>query len=485
MTTTRDPEIVELPESAAPSPRRPFPVGPLLILLAVVLVVTGCVAEIALRIGAARESRAVEAQCSAGSLSLGSQKGLFVLDPVAGYAMQPNVCVRLKTSEYDQVLVTNSRGEVGPEVPPAKQSGEYRIVVLGDSYTAGGQVPYDQNFTAVLEQQLRSAGYSSVRVINAGVGGQTTYNELGILKENIDWMQPDLVIVAAFLGNDVGENVMATAGGYRVVPAHPKGVTWGTDAAKLLDESGTWFPRNNLPSTDVPPPWDPSTGLPEPVGNVDTSTELYPPPASLPTPSFKTQVHLALEGAWDGVRTRSLLLGRLFGVPIDPSVSTAPGERPVTTVQSKLNLSSFEWTALRDQPHTYWLDVAWPLFGEYLGQVQQLAGSVGAKTMLLSIPEIHQFDDQRQSQDMQSFRFTPDEVDWTRPQRDLQAQANAHGIPMLDLLPLYQARPDKGQLYLTIDEHFSMLGHQVTAQALASYLEQSGWLPSRTSTAAS
>ena len=44
-----------------------------------------------------------------------------------------------------------------------------------------------------------------MRVVNLGVGGYTTYNEAGLLRENLSWLQPDLVVVAAFLGNDVAE----------------------------------------------------------------------------------------------------------------------------------------------------------------------------------------------------------------------------------------------------------------------------------------
>src|SRR5207248_4434640 len=93
-------------------------------------------------------------------------------------------------------------------------------------------------------------------------------------------------------------------------------------------------------------------------------------------------------------RTDSLLLGMLFGVPVDPSVSTSPGAAPLAVEQQKLNLTSFEWTILREIPRTYWLDVAWPLFGRYLSDIRQTAASVGAPTLIMVIPEMSQFDEQ-------------------------------------------------------------------------------------------
>jgi hypothetical protein len=162
----------------------------------------------------------------------------------------------------------------------------------------------------------------------------------------------------------------------------------------------------------------------------------------------------------------------LFGVPIDPTVTTAPGALPLAVEQKKLNLTSFEWTILR----TYWLDVAWPLFGRYLADIHDTAASVGAPVVLLSIPEISQFDEQMYTRAMYEFRFANDEVDWDRPQRDLAAQADRVGLPMLDLLPLFRAMPDRATLFLRADTHFTAHGHEATARALADFLKNKSYL---------
>jgi hypothetical protein len=179
---------------------------------------------------------------------------------------------------------------------------------------------------------------------------------------------------------------------------------------------------------------------------------------------------------WDGLRVESLLLGKLFGVPIDPSVSTAPGAAPLAVEQERLNLTSFEWTILRDVPHTYWLDVAWPLFGRYLADARDSAASVGAPLVLLSIPDMSQFDDEMHARTMANYRFRDDEVDWDRPQRELAAVAAADGVPMLDLLPEFRSMPDRSDLYLRIDTHFTAYGHATTAAAIAWYLEDGGYV---------
>ncbi|GAC1322054.1 MAG: hypothetical protein NVSMB2_19240 [Chloroflexota bacterium] len=447
-----------------------FPWLPLLVLVLVAILFLGLLAEIGMRIAELRASNLVGLRCVGTAVVLNGQKGLYTLDTEAGYRMQPNACVRLKSTEYDGVLKTNANGMVGPAVPATKPPGEFRIVVLGDSYAVGGQVPYEQTFPAVIEQRLHAAGWGQVRVIDAGVGGYTTFNEAGLLRENIATLQPDLVIVAAFLGNDVFENVLATAAGYRNAPEHPKGMTWGSKATALVDDSNRWFARNGPGrGTDLPAAWNPSSGLPTPVGN--------DPPggastvASGPPPTIGARVR----GLWEASRSTSLLLGALFGTPVDPSVTTAPGARPRASQMLQLNLTSFEWTILRDPPRTYWLDVAWPLFGQYLADITVTAAD--APVIVAAIPELGQVDDLAQSRTMDDFRFSADEVDWDKPQRKLAAQTRAVGIPLLDLLPVFRERPDPADLYLRLDTHFTALGHSVTADALTTFLEQGSYLP--------
>ncbi len=75
-----------------------------------------------------------------------------------------------------------------------------RIVVLGDSLTAGHGLPsVDQAYPAVLQQQLDQAGYD-FEVVNAGVSGDTTAGGLS----RLDWsLHGDVrILVVALGGND-------------------------------------------------------------------------------------------------------------------------------------------------------------------------------------------------------------------------------------------------------------------------------------------
>lgn len=72
--------------------------------------------------------------------------------------------------------------------PPATQpqAKELVLVVLGDSLSAGYNLPGDKAFPAVLEKALRVRGHQ-VKVVNAGVSGDTTTGGL----ERLDWSVPD------------------------------------------------------------------------------------------------------------------------------------------------------------------------------------------------------------------------------------------------------------------------------------------------------
>ena len=74
-----------------------------------------------------------------------------------------------------------------------------RIVILGDSLTAGLGLPVDQAYPSLLQQRLKSEGLD-YEVVNAGVSGDTSAGGLS----RLDWaLQGDVrILVVALGGND-------------------------------------------------------------------------------------------------------------------------------------------------------------------------------------------------------------------------------------------------------------------------------------------
>jgi lysophospholipase L1-like esterase len=136
-------------------------------------------------------------------------QGLFTGDPVIGYRLQPGARTRFTTSEFDTEIVINRAGVRDDEELGPKDRDSVRILVLGDSLVLSVQVPFAQTFTEQLERHL-NGGRSpdrgvSVRVVNAGVQGYGPVEELLLFRRIVTDVQPDLVLVTVFVGNDAEE----------------------------------------------------------------------------------------------------------------------------------------------------------------------------------------------------------------------------------------------------------------------------------------
>jgi hypothetical protein len=85
-----------------------------------------------------------------------------------------------------------------------KPAGTLRVLLLGDSHTAGFEVDQDKMYASVLEQSLRQRGIRA-EVLNAGISGFGTAEELAFLENEGMRYAPD-VIVVAFFANDYSDN---------------------------------------------------------------------------------------------------------------------------------------------------------------------------------------------------------------------------------------------------------------------------------------
>jgi len=86
---------------------------------------------------------------------------------------------------------------------PRKRPGEFRIVVLGDSFTASAGVDYADIYTSLMEKHLRER-FHEVRVINLAVGGYNIVQYALVLQEVALGLEPSMLLVALFPDNDFG-----------------------------------------------------------------------------------------------------------------------------------------------------------------------------------------------------------------------------------------------------------------------------------------
>lgn len=128
---------------------------------------------------------------------------LYQPDDFCGTRLRPNLNVRY-IEEGNAIVKTNSSGFRGNEYQ-AKEESVFRIAVIGDSFTEAIHVPYEKTFCQLLERRFEKAG-QVVEVLNFGVSGFGTAQELEMLNHYVLPTQPDIVILAIFTGNDVGDN---------------------------------------------------------------------------------------------------------------------------------------------------------------------------------------------------------------------------------------------------------------------------------------
>jgi lysophospholipase L1-like esterase len=106
----------------------------------------------------------------------------------------------------------NSHGFRDRERTLTKPPNTYRIAVLGDSFAEAFQVQLDKPFWSVMERQLAERWQSHgqrVEVLNFGVSGYGTAQQLEMLRHYVWDYQPDLVLLQFLASNDVCSNSRA------------------------------------------------------------------------------------------------------------------------------------------------------------------------------------------------------------------------------------------------------------------------------------
>ena len=113
------------------------------------------------------------------------------------------------TQEGRSWIEMNSHGFRDRERTLEKPPDTFRVAVIGDSFAEALQVDLDKTFWMVMERlfaESRPFNGQRVEVLNFGVAGYGTAQELEMLRHYVWDYQPDLIMLQFLAGNDIANN---------------------------------------------------------------------------------------------------------------------------------------------------------------------------------------------------------------------------------------------------------------------------------------
>jgi carbamoyltransferase len=173
---------------------------------------------------------------------------LFEYHPVMGYRFVPGLRARVQHEGGGYLVRANAAGfRSEHEFTPARPPGAFRVLLFGDSFTAGDGVSNRDRYGDVLERQV-----AGVQVYNFGLPGSGTDQQYLAWREMAGGIEHDLLVMAVQV-----ENIRRVAARYRTFEAEGREVvlakpyfTLGADGAPALH--GVPVPPEPLRMEDVP-----------------------------------------------------------------------------------------------------------------------------------------------------------------------------------------------------------------------------------------
>ena len=362
---------------------------------------------------------------------------LHQLDATYGYIGIPGKAgwYPSRFGEYKIKIRMNREGFRAVDHEMEAPDGVYRILFLGDSYTESKEVELDETYWRRLLKSLPTLPDGRIlEVINMGVSGFGTGEELLLLRNKGLAYKPDLVVIGLTEHTDVWNNsrYLDTLSDGRDPNAMPMKPYFVPDADTLdiypfkihsLDEGGLrWFRRN-----------------------------------------FQTYMYLRnLSVANPGLLNLAYKL-KLVRTP--PAPEKIAWKHPVFFDAFRTDLNA----------DTHWVQ-AWSMTQRLFLEIQKSCLASGADLLVLMIPYPHQvYEEDRQA----AFQKYPDlnglPLDWEKVGRGLNPFFDQAGIDHLHLhfaLKKFAERNPADRLYFKMDMHFAPRGHEVVSQLLKQKIEE-------------
>lgn len=360
-----------------------------------------------------------------------SSKLMYEPQPAYGWKLTANNRFSWWTDGESREIDVNSHGRRDRERSFDKPDGTCRIVVLGDSLMEGLQVAGQNTFSSVLETALRtdpSVAPAHVEVLNTGVSGYGTDNELLYFRNEGYRYAPDLVILGFTIGNDI---------------------------------------RNNQPQLEI----------------INTGGEIRKPQFRLVNGALqpfddRRPIELRSRATrfklWLNRHLRSYALMR----DTRDKVRYAWRQRRAAQLGQEHAATPIDLDLFRTQLPEQWQH-GWEITDALLATLNEEVRARGARLVVMAIPTYFQVDRREWDEMVGSLKLSESDWDLEQPNRTLAAILNKHGVELVDLRSAFvaqaQLRPEE-QLYTHGDRHWNERGHQLAARVMQSHLP-AGWCP--------
>jgi hypothetical protein len=355
---------------------------------------------------------------------LESERGKFcVYDPQLGWIGKPHAEATFQYLDCAHRVRQNRYGFRGSE-HPTERGALPRLAVLGDSFVWGFGVEDDEIFTSVLERRSDPP----LEVVNLGVSGYGTDQQLLLWRALGARFRPDVVLLVLCPYTDLAENLLSAAYG------HPKPVFRFTEGGHRV---------GNQPVPERPDAWQ--------SGRIASDA---------------AAAELAQRPLLARLATQSALLSSTL-------VALARLEEPRRVLERRRILPArdhaLSWQTLAHvEPPTSQSAAAWRTLLRLVDLLHDDVVANGARLEILIVPSVIQVYPELWEQFVRSTP-PPAGARWSRdaPNERIAAHARAKGIAVIDPLETLRAAGRTNLfLYFPWNSHWTRDGHRLVAEEL-------------------
>lgn len=383
----------------------------------------------------------------------------YKIDTVRGYALEPGIAGWYRKEGASYVHI-NSEGLRDREHQKAKPPHTFRIALLGDSYAEALQVSLEEAFWVVMEERLHACAAfagKKLEIINFGVSGYGTTQELLTLRERVWDYAPDLVLLAMTTNNDITDNLRA----FKKTDQIPYFVY--RDGQLILDDSFrqtlTFRLRNSIPGRAL-------EGIRDHLRVIQAFHQAHYAVknylAARKMPALTQRVHAA-----QAINSRAINSQAINSAPL---AGDAPAPNHTVTISDELGIDNLIYRPPLD---ARW-EEAWRVTEALLRLMRDEVRARGAQFVVVTLSNGVQVHPQPAARE--AFMRRVGAIDLFYPDRRLKSLGEGEHFPVIMLAPSLQQYAEQHQIFLhgfnrdIGNGHWNADGHRIAGELLAPQL---------------